>query len=239
VLAVEIALPLVIRDASVLRPIRQDLAISCTGALALLTTVMIAAAGFRSYERGRRLEAQLEIAREVQTALLPSRTDDLEPLRLAAVYRPAEEVSGDFYDFFRAPGGRIALVVGDVAGKGGPAALVTGVIHGAVRSAAGRVVRTTSGSRAPEPAAVRGTAGGNCASMFWGYYEATTSTLHYVTRTPPADAARRRESRHGHRGSSTPGAGAQPTGDARYQQVCRRSGRATPWSCTRTASSKP
>ena len=133
VLAVEIAAPLVIRDPSVLGPIRQDLAISCSGALALLATVLVAAAGFRSYQRRRRLEAQLaEIAREVQTALLPSRTDDVEPVRLAAAYRPAEEVSGDFYDAFRAPGGRVALVVGDVSGKGVPAALVTGVIDCAV-----------------------------------------------------------------------------------------------------------
>ena len=57
-----------------------------------------------------------------------------EPLRLATVYRPAEQVSGDFYDVFRAGDGRIAIVMGDVSGKGVPAALVMGVIHGAVRS---------------------------------------------------------------------------------------------------------
>jgi hypothetical protein len=182
VLAVEIAAPLVIRDASVLRPIRQNLAISCTGALALLATVVVAAAGFRSYERGRRLEAQLEIAREVQTALLPSRTDDVEPVRLAAVYRPAEEVSGDFYDVFRAPGGRVALVAGDVTGKGVPAALVTGVIHGAVRSAPW----TESGAQHERESErlnrllCGDAAGGRFASMFWAYYDPASSTLHYV-----------------------------------------------------------
>jgi len=223
VLAVEIAAPLVIRDASMLGPIRQDLAISCSGALALLATVVVAAAGFRSYERRRRLEAQLEIAREVQTALLPSRTDDVEPVRLAAVYWPAEEVSGDFYDAFRAPGGRVALVVGDVAGKGVPAALVTGVIHGAVRSAAwteSRVQHERESERLNRLLGERA-AGGRYASMFWAYYDPSTSTLHYVNagHLPPMLLGG---------GDRVTGLSALDTGgpvlgvlgDARYQQGC-------------------
>jgi sigma-B regulation protein RsbU (phosphoserine phosphatase) len=221
VLAVEIAAPLVIRDASVLRPIRQDLAISCSGALALLATVVVAAAGFRSYERRRRLEAQLEIAREVQTALLPSRTDDVEPVRLAAVYRPAEEVSGDFYDAFRAPGGRVALVVGDVSGKGVPAALVTGVIHGAVRSAAwteSRVQHERESERLNRLLCERA-AGGRYASMFWAYYDPTTSTLHYVNagHLPPmlvGDGGRVTDLSDLDTGGPVLGV----LGDARYQQ---------------------
>jgi sigma-B regulation protein RsbU (phosphoserine phosphatase) len=224
VLAVEIASPLVIRDPSVLRPIRQDLAISCTGALALLTTVLIAAAGFRSYERGRRMEAQLEIAREVQTALLPSRTDEFEPVRLAAAYRPAEEVSGDFYDVFRAPGGRIALVVGDVSGKGVPAALVTGVIHGAVRSAAW-TESCTHHERESERLnrlLCEGTAGGRYASMFWGYYDTSTSTLHYVNAghlLPMLLGGGNRATDIAELDAGGPVLGI--LSDARYQQGCR------------------
>ena len=136
-MVVEIAAPLVVRDASVIWPIRRNLAINCSGALALLATVVIASLGFRSYARGRRLELQLEIARQVQAELLPSsRAEAWDPVRLATVYRPAEQVSGDFYDVFRSGDGRIAVVIGDVSGKGVPAALVMGVIHGAVRSSA-------------------------------------------------------------------------------------------------------
>ncbi len=181
-LTLEIAEPLAIREPSVLWPIRQNLVINCSGALALLATVLIAALAFRSYERRQWLEAQLEIAREVQSALLPSRTDDYEPVRLAAFYRPAEQVGGDFYDVFRAEAGRIALVIGDVSGKGVPSALLTGVIHGAVRSAAW----TESGARHERESEqlnrllCADASGGRYASMFWCYYDSPSSVLHYV-----------------------------------------------------------
>ncbi|MEJ2079914.1 MAG: PP2C family protein-serine/threonine phosphatase [Acidobacteriota bacterium] len=181
-LTVEIAERLAIREPSVLWPIRQNLVINCAGALALLATVIIAALAFRSYERRRWLEAQLEIAREVQSALLPSRTDDYEPVRLAAFYRPAEQVGGDFYDVFRAENGRIAIVIGDVSGKGVPAALLTGVIHGAVRSAGW----TESGARHERESEQLNrllcddASGGRYASMFWCYYDSLSSLLHYV-----------------------------------------------------------
>ena len=179
---VEIAAPLVVRDASVIWPIRRNLVINCSGALALLATVVIAGLGFRSYARGRRLELQLEIARQVQSELLPSRTEAWEPVRLATVYRPAEQVSGDFYDVFRAGDGRIAIVMGDVSGKGVPAALVMGVIHGAVRSSAWSE-STSAHERESgrlnlllcEKASVS-----RYASMFWCYYEPLTRRLCYV-----------------------------------------------------------
>jgi hypothetical protein len=179
---VEIATPLVVRDASVIWPIRRNLVINCTGALALLAAVVAAGVGFRSYVRGKRLELQLEIARQVQSELLPSRMEAWEPVRLATVYRPAEQVSGDFYDVFRASDGRIAIVMGDVSGKGVPAALVMGVIHGAVRS-----------SEWPESASAHeresgqlnlllceNASGSRYASMFWCYYEPRTRLLCYV-----------------------------------------------------------
>jgi hypothetical protein len=180
---VEIAAPLVVRDASVIWPIRRNLAINCSGALALLATVVIASLGFRSYARGRRLELQLEIAREVQAELLPSsRAEAWDPVRLATVYRPAEQVSGDFYDVFRAGDGRIAVVIGDVSGKGVPAALVMGVIHGAVRSSAWSESSSThelESARLNLLLCEKGSFS-RYASLFWCYYEPQTRQLSYV-----------------------------------------------------------
>jgi sigma-B regulation protein RsbU (phosphoserine phosphatase) len=180
---VEVAAPLTIRDASSLWPTRRNLLVDSAGAIALLATVVIAGLGFRSYERGQRLEAQLEIARQVQAELLPARTGGWEePVRLAAAYRPAEQVGGDFWDAFRPGDGRVALVIGDVSGKGVPAALLTGVIHGAVRSAAWW---ESAASHELESAQLnrllcRDAAPNRYASMFWCYYEPGTRELRYV-----------------------------------------------------------
>lgn len=179
---VEVAAPLVVRDASVIWPIRRNLVINCSGALALLAAVVAAGRGFRSYVRGRRVELQLEIAREVQSELLPSRTESWEPVRLATVYRPAEQVSGDFYDAFRAGDGRIAIVMGDVSGKGVPAALVMGVIHGAVRSSAWpeSTAEHERESGQLNLLLCENASGARYASMFWCYYEPLTRLLCYV-----------------------------------------------------------
>ncbi len=180
--AVEIAAPLAVRDASVNWPTRRNLVINCSGALALLAAAAAAGRGFRAYVRGRRLELQLEIARQVQSELLPSGTEAWEHVHVATVYRPAEQVGGDFYDAFRSGDGRVAIVMGDVSGKGVPAALVVGVIHGAVRSTAwpestadheresARLNRLLCGKAAA----------GRYASMFWSYYEPATRLLCYV-----------------------------------------------------------
>jgi sigma-B regulation protein RsbU (phosphoserine phosphatase) len=63
-----------------------------------------------------RIKRELTMARRLQRSLLPRRRRGPYPLR--ALNLPAREISGDFYDFFDLPDGRIAFAVGDVAGKG-------------------------------------------------------------------------------------------------------------------------
>jgi hypothetical protein len=181
-LIVEIAAPLVVRDASVVWPIRRNLAVNCSGAVALLATVVIAGLGFRAYGRGKRLELQLELARQVQSELLPSRAEVYDPVGLATVYRPAEQVGGDFYDVFRLADERIAIVLGDVSGKGVPAALVMGVIKGAVRSSAwsGSTPAHERESSRLNLLLCENASGARYASMFWCHYEPRTRLLCYV-----------------------------------------------------------
>jgi sigma-B regulation protein RsbU (phosphoserine phosphatase) len=63
-------------------------------------TVIGSAFGFRSYAHGKELEEQLEIARQVQSKLLPSLTEKYVGIQLATEYTPAQQVGGDFYDVF-------------------------------------------------------------------------------------------------------------------------------------------
>lgn len=81
-----------------------------------------------------RFKRELELAREVQLSFLPSRTPDVPGLDLASICLPANEVGGDYYDFFRMNGDRIGIVVGDVSGKGMQAAFYMTLMKGILQS---------------------------------------------------------------------------------------------------------
>lgn len=92
-----------------------------------------------------KLESEVEIAREVQSQLFPRQVPEVEGLELFGMCKPASGVSGDYYDFLRLGEGRVALVLGDVSGKGISAALLMAAIQSALhaqfydgRSPAGR-----------------------------------------------------------------------------------------------------
>jgi serine phosphatase RsbU (regulator of sigma subunit) len=81
-----------------------------------------------------KLEHELTMARQIQEAFLPRQHITLPGWEMAVHWKPAREVSGDFYDFLPLPDGRTAIVVGDVAGKGMPAALVMAVTRSIMRA---------------------------------------------------------------------------------------------------------
>ncbi|MDB9528231.1 SpoIIE family protein phosphatase [Oscillatoria sp. CS-180] len=77
----------------------------------------------RLQAQSAKMRAELEVARQVQTNLLRQTVPYLENVRIQARCLPAREVGGDFYEIFSHPRGNIWLAVGDVSGKGVPAAL--------------------------------------------------------------------------------------------------------------------
>ena len=93
----------------------------------------------------RRVEDIVEyIADTLQESLLPSRLPEVPGIQAAVDFRPASErhvVGGDFYDLFQTDNGSWAVVVGDVCGKGAPAAAVTGLARYTLRAAAVRESR--------------------------------------------------------------------------------------------------
>ena len=88
----------------------------------------------------QRFEQELEVARLIQQNFLPKELPDLPGWNLAAYYRPAREVGGDFYDVIPLPDGRVGLVVGDVTDKGVPAALVMSATRSVLRASAQRLI---------------------------------------------------------------------------------------------------
>ncbi len=86
--------------------------------------------------RARLQEEEHRIAVELQRGLVPKRLPQVEGIELAARYQPAGAVAavgGDWYDAFALPGGRIGVVLGDVAGKGIPAASTMGQLRSVTR----------------------------------------------------------------------------------------------------------
>jgi serine phosphatase RsbU (regulator of sigma subunit) len=83
-----------------------------------------------------RIEQELRVARLIQQTLLPKSAPELGGYQIAAYYRPAREVGGDFYDFHLLSEGRLGLVTGDATGKGVPAALVMSTTCGMLQLAA-------------------------------------------------------------------------------------------------------
>ena len=88
----------------------------------------------------QRFEQELEVARLIQQNFLPKELPELPGWQVAAYYRPAREVGGDFYDFIPLPDGRVGFVVGDVTDKGVPAALVMAATRSVLRASAQRLV---------------------------------------------------------------------------------------------------
>ena len=122
----------------------QDLQIKNTQLEQAYQELKIAQAQLLAQER---LETELALARRIQQALLPKDLPALEGWHVDALWQPAFEVSGDFYDFIPLSDGTLGLVIGDVTGKGMPAALVMATTRSVLRS----VILSQSWTGFPSP----------------------------------------------------------------------------------------
>jgi serine phosphatase RsbU (regulator of sigma subunit) len=78
-------------------------------------------------------QKEMELARAVQLGFLPQTLPELPGYEFYAHYSPAQTIGGDYYDFITLQDGRVAVVIGDVAGKGVPAALLVAKLSSEVR----------------------------------------------------------------------------------------------------------
>jgi serine phosphatase RsbU (regulator of sigma subunit) len=133
------------------------------------------------------LKGELEVAREIQLAMLPRGTYSSRDVEIFGITRPANTVGGDFYDVLPLPDGRIIIALGDVAGKGSPAALLMALLLA--------VLRTLVDERL-EPAALverlnvqisRHSPPSRFITFFYGLYDPAAGRLTYVNagQNPP------------------------------------------------------
>jgi serine phosphatase RsbU (regulator of sigma subunit) len=127
------------------------------------------------------LKNDLEIAREIQQAMLPSGLFTARGIETVGLSRPANTVGGDFYDILPLEDGRVVVAVGDVAGKGSPAALLMALLLA--------MLRTLVDERL-EPAALvtrlnvqvsRHAPGTRFITLFYAVFDPATGQLTYVS----------------------------------------------------------
>ena len=103
--------------------------------LAIVTILMMHR--FIRSERERELwRMEIEQARQVQQVLIPEALPKVPGFKLASDYRPAQQVGGDFFQILPVEGGGVLALIGDVSGKGMPAAMTVSLLVGTVRTLA-------------------------------------------------------------------------------------------------------
>ena len=150
-------------------------ALAQTTALALRNADLIAA----SLER-ERLKNEVLLARDIQLSLLPSRPASVEGTAVAGRMESCHEVGGDYWDAFDPGDGRLAVCVGDVSGKGVPAAMLMASLRAVFREAARRPGATPGAVNAALDDFMRHSARpGQFATFFYGILDPASWRLTY------------------------------------------------------------
>jgi Stage II sporulation protein E (SpoIIE) len=106
-------------------------------ALSILSLAIIMVLRSTSVSRQQAfMESEMAAAREVQQVILPEQIEPVPGFSVESVYQPAQQVGGDFFQILPDGTGGMLIVVGDVAGKGLPAAMLVSVLVGSIRTIA-------------------------------------------------------------------------------------------------------
>ncbi len=146
---------------------------------------------------GDSLAEELSTARKIQMGLLPAEAPKYENFSIAVYYKPAQEVGGDYYDFFTLPKGNLGLAVADVAGKGIPAALTMAGMKGTLGASVRNVFDISQiMERVNSELTVEGVTTG-LVGLFYGVLNTQSSILTYCNagHNPPLLVSRTGEVR--------------------------------------------
>src|SRR3954467_8074573 len=127
-----------------------------------------------------RLRKELELSRLIQTEMLPRESLRFGPAEISGVSIPAREVGGDFFNYFVLPDRRLALLVGDVSGKGVSAPLLMGKIQGTLRARLPHETNLAMLADRLDRELEQNTPGGVYLTLFLGILETDGRLLRYV-----------------------------------------------------------
>ena len=181
------------------------------------------------------LKGELEVAREIQLAMLPTGTYSAGDADICGVTRPANTVGGDFYDVLPLADGRVIVTIGDVAGKGSPAALLMALLLAVLRTLVDEKLEPCALVARLNTQICRHSPGSRFITLFYGDLHAGHRRAHLRERGAESAAAssRRRIDRAARRDRHR-------ARDVRRIDLRggreRSCARATSWCCTATAS---
>jgi len=133
------------------------------------------------------LKSDLEVARQIQFGLVPATPFRQGTISIQCSMKPANTVGGDYYDIIDLGGGQLGIVIGDVAGKGMPAALLMALLQGSLHTL------IIGGLRGPELLAklnaylCKSIPAGSLVTLFYGEVDTSNGKLRYINagHNPP------------------------------------------------------
>ena len=141
------------------------------------------------------LKGDLEIARDIQLAMLPGGIFQAGSSVACGVTRPANTVGGDFYDILTLSDGRIVLALGDVSGKGSPAALLMALLLAMLRTLADEGLETARLVERLNAQVIRHSPPSRFITLFYGVYDPASGALQFVNAGHLPPLLRRRDGR--------------------------------------------
>jgi sigma-B regulation protein RsbU (phosphoserine phosphatase) len=123
---------------------------------------------------------EMEQARDIQRALLPRSIPSIEGIDIAGIWKPAKAVSGDYYDVLPIGGNKTAICIGDVSGKGMPAALLMANVQAAVKAFAPQNVSPAELCRRVNRILCGNASDGRYMSFFYGVFDQSVRQFAYT-----------------------------------------------------------
>ena len=142
---------------------------------------------FQAALEKQRMEDELKIAREIQQGLLPENLPAMHGFEIAGINIPSLQVGGDYYDVIEHSDNEYVVAIGDVSGKGTPAALLMAGVQAVLRTIAPLGLPLSEATGRMNDLICLNTHGGKFITFFWGILEAEKRTLRYVNagHNPP------------------------------------------------------
>lgn len=137
----------------------------------------------RLYEEEKKLlslHEELKMAWKIQQKLLPENEPEMKGYEISAVNIPAKSVGGDYYDFITLPSGKLGFCVGDITGKGMPAAMLMANLQATIRSQAAIFEDSSTCIQGTNKLLFRSTEPGKFATIFYGILEAETGHIEFT-----------------------------------------------------------